>query len=147
LELHNKIINNFFSKIMKKNIFALLFVVALLAPMLSLAVSGSAYDQLPTDMDVIINNIENVLFDILIAAAVIVMLVAGFFFLTAAGDPAKFKTAQMMVLYAVIGVIVAISAKAIVYFVQDVIGGSTSPTSNSQPNPNSPVDVGNEMNN
>ncbi len=108
---------------MKKSIFALLFVVALLAPMLSLAgnVTDLTYDQLPTDVEDIINNIANALFYILISVAVIVILIAGFFFLTAAGDPGKVQTAQKMILYAVIGVIVAICSKAIVYFVEIAI--------------------------
>jgi len=114
---------------MQKYIFVLLFAVALLAPMFSFAetVGGVNIKQAPyTSVGAIINRITDVLFTILLSAAVIAILIAGFLFITAGGEPAKFQAAQKMILYAVIAIIVAVSAKAIVYFVENAISAGTS---------------------
>jgi cytochrome bd-type quinol oxidase subunit 2 len=64
-----------------------------------------------------IKRITNVLLFILGAIAVIVIVIGGFMYATSAGDAQKAKTAKDMILYAAIGIVVAMLAFAIVQFV------------------------------
>lgn len=50
-------------------------------------------------------------------AAVIVIIIGGFNFVTSGGDPQKVSTAKNTILYAVIGLIVAVLAQAVVVLV------------------------------
>ena len=71
----------------------------------------------------ILDRIINYLFVILLIAAIIFIIIAGFYFVTAVGDPEKFHKAKMMLLYALIGVLVAISAKGLVILVIRMAAG------------------------
>ncbi len=70
-------------------------------------------DKFPT----IVGQIVNALLYVLGAVAVIVIIIAGILFATASGDPALITKAKNTLLYAVIGLIVAILAYAIVNYV------------------------------
>ena len=63
--------------------------------------------------------IVNTLLYVLGAVSVIVIIVAGILYTTSGGDPALITKAKNTLLYAVIGLVVAISAYAIVNFVID----------------------------
>ncbi len=54
--------------------------------------------------------------------AVIMILVAGFYFVTAAGDPDKIERAKKIILWTLIGLLILFSAKGIVALLKDVIG-------------------------
>lgn len=69
-----------------------------------------------------IKNITNVILFLLGAVAVIVIIIGGLMYVLSAGDPGKAKTAKDTILYAVIGLIVALFAGAIVNFVVANIG-------------------------
>lgn len=64
-----------------------------------------------------ITNITNILMFILGTIAVIVIIIGGIMYVVSVGDPGKAKTAKDTILYAVIGLIVALAAGAIVNFV------------------------------
>ena len=64
-----------------------------------------------------IQTVVNVLLFILGAIAVIVIIIGGIRYTTSNGDPGQTKAAKDTILYAVIGLIVAILAYAIVSFV------------------------------
>ena len=64
-----------------------------------------------------VKDIVNTLLYVLGAVAVIVIIVAGILYATSSGDPALITKAKNTLLYAVIGLIVAIMAYAIVNFV------------------------------
>lgn len=66
-----------------------------------------------------ITSLVNVMLFILGAIAVIVIIIAGIMFTVSAGDPARAKKAKDSILYAVIGLVVALLAYAIVNFVVD----------------------------
>lgn len=68
------------------------------------------------DLNVMIENITNTMLFLLGATAVIAIIVGGFMYVTAAGDAGKVKTAKNTVLYAVIGLVVALLAWGIVKF-------------------------------
>ncbi len=74
-----------------------------------------------------IQNVTNVLLFIIGAIAVIVIIFGGIKFITSDGDASKIKSARETILYAVVGVVIAIIAYAIVNW---VIGAFvTAPTS------------------
>lgn len=68
----------------------------------------------------VLDIITNTLFYFLLFAAVIAFFYAGFLFITSQGDPEKFKTAQKAVLYGVIGLLVAFSARGIVKLIETI---------------------------
>lgn len=67
----------------------------------------------------IIGIIVNTLLYVLGAVAVLVIIIAGILYTTSGGDPALVTKAKNTLLYAVVGLVVVISAYAIVNFVLD----------------------------
>ena len=102
---------------MKKYLLSVIILSLVLTPALA-----SAQDIL-RDNDFIdaLNSIVNWLFTILLIVAVIFILIAAFNFITAAGDPEKVKTARQFVIYALIGVVVALLARGLVGFAINVV--------------------------
>ncbi|MDP2910085.1 MAG: hypothetical protein Q8N69_03395 [bacterium] len=76
----------------------------------------------PATVFIVINNIIDWLFYLILIAAIFMILVAAFTFLTAAGDAEKTAKARNYILYAIVAVIVAFLAKAIVFLVARAIG-------------------------
>lgn len=74
-------------------------------------------DQNKTSLEDQIKTITNVLLFIIGAIAVIMIIIGGIRYVTSNGDASQTKAAKDTILYAVIGVIVAILAYAIVNFV------------------------------
>jgi hypothetical protein len=68
-----------------------------------------------------IDNIVNTLLFIIGIIAVLVIIIGGIMFATSAGDPSRAKRAKDTILYAVIGLVVAILAYAIVNFVVNAL--------------------------
>lgn len=64
-----------------------------------------------------IQSILDIVFGILGAIALVVVVKAGFEYITSAGDPQKAANARNSIIFALVGVIVGISAFAIVTFV------------------------------
>lgn len=64
-----------------------------------------------------VQNILQVVFGIIGAVAVIFMVLSGLRFITAQGDPQGVARARQSIIYAALGLAVAISAEAIVTFV------------------------------
>lgn len=81
-----------------------------------------------TKAEDVVKNIISILFWIIGILAVIVIIYAGITFITAAGNPSKVAQAKTMIIYAVIGLAVAILAYAIVNF---VVGSSSGKGANS----------------
>jgi hypothetical protein len=124
---------------MKKIILSLVLISFLLFPTISLAAACSTYTTEATCVagDCIwdttatscspsvigtITRITSLLQTILYTAAALFIVIAAFNFITAAGDVEKVKTARMYVLYALVGVIVAILAGAMVNLVKTTTG-------------------------
>lgn len=84
----------------------------------------------------IAKNIISILLWVVGIAAVIVIIYAGITFITAAGNPSAITRAKTMIIYAIIGLAVAILSYAIVNFVintssgKGVNGGSSSENTN-----------------
>lgn len=81
-----------------------------------------------TKAEDVVKNIISILFWIIGILAVIVIIYAGITFITAAGNPSKVAQAKTMIIYAVIGLAVAILSYAIVNF---VVGASSGKGANS----------------
>lgn len=80
-------------------------------------VKKSGGDQNTTPLEANIKTITNVLLFLLGAIAVIMIIIGGIRYVTSNGDSSATKAAKDTILYAVIGLIVAILAYAIVNFV------------------------------
>lgn len=75
----------------------------------------------------VLDRITNYLFVILLMVAAIFIIIAGFQFVTAAGDPEKLNKAKISLLYALIGVLVAFSAKGLVKLIETIAGPPPQP--------------------
>jgi len=69
-----------------------------------------------------INYFVNWIFFLLLAVAVIVGIMGGYSIITSGGDPAKVESGRRMILYAIIGVIVALFARAIPPIARMMVG-------------------------
>ena len=78
---------------------------------------GSAGDVID-----IINNIGDWIFAILMAVAGVMLILAGFFWVTAGGDPQNVTKARQMLTNAVIGLVIALLARGLVMAVLKVLG-------------------------
>jgi len=79
------------------------------------------------DIWLLLNTIIAWLFGILLIVAVIFLIIAGFFFITAQGDPDRVKKARDFVLWAIIGILVAFAARGLVWFVNQLVSTSSIP--------------------
>jgi len=70
----------------------------------------------------LINAVLNFLIYLSFPIGAIMFTIAGFYFVTAAGDPEKIKTAKQIILWTAIGLLVVFCAKGIVALVGQVIG-------------------------
>lgn len=87
-------------------------------------ISGSAVCASKDDKDVnkLIKTVVDTLLFILGAVSVLVIIAAGIMYTTSGGDAAHVKRAKDMLMYAIIGLVVALLAYAIVNFVLTQIG-------------------------
>ena len=110
---------------MKKTIIVSLSCLILFG--LSLSVFAAQPTVIPTGptsvaaLVSIINNVANAVFYILLAVAVIMLLVAAFTWLTAAGNEEKLTTARKMLIWALVGIAVALLSKGLVTIITAVI--------------------------
>lgn len=74
----------------------------------------------PKELSQVVKEAISIISWIIGVLAVIMIIYAGFLMVTSAGDPGKVATAKNIILYAVIGLIVAISAWAIISFVTNI---------------------------
>jgi len=105
---------------MKKVTLILVLAGLLILPMICLAQVRKA----PTvDVMQILDRIVDWLFTILLIIAVIWLILAAYYFVTAQGDPDRISKARNMVLYALIGVLVAFAARGLVLLIERIVGG------------------------
>lgn len=53
---------------------------------------------------------------------IIMIIIAGILYLFSAGRPEKIKTANAAIMYAVVGIVIGLAAKAIVAIIKNIIG-------------------------
>lgn len=83
------------------------------------------------DLPTMIGNLIGVLTGTMGIIFVLLIVFAGIQYMTAAGDDVKVKKAKTMLIQAVIGMIITVSAYAIASFVLSQIGGATTPGTSS----------------
>jgi uncharacterized membrane protein YjgN (DUF898 family) len=84
---------------------------------------GSSSTCSGNELESISKKVANAIIFVIGAISVVVMIVAGFMLVTSAGDPQKSKRARDALLFAIVGIIVAIMAYAIADFVIDQLTG------------------------
>ena len=104
---------------MRKNLHRFIlgtFLVLSVTPTLALAVAVQSPTNTVTSIESLLDRVctvVNILFTVLLIAAVIMIILAAFNYLTASGDPEKVKSANHQLIYAVIAVAVGFFSKAI----------------------------------
>ncbi len=73
------------------------------------------------DIQNLINEIGRYIFAALIAVAAIFLTVAGFFFVTAGGNPETLKTARQMLINSLIGIAVALAARGLISIIASLL--------------------------
>lgn len=123
---------------MKMKFLILVTVITLLAPLLVLVGSSSAVDVFPvcgsgaaqnssTCKDIgagtanpvitVLRTVINIISFIIGISAIIVIIISGLRMIVSGGDPNNIKLAREAIIYALVGVMVALVAQAIVVFV------------------------------
>jgi len=102
---------------MKKIILTLFLVSFLFLPVFGMAQIGVGEEAPHIDPITAIEQITNILFGLLILAAVIFIIIGAFGLMTAQGDDAKLAQSRTKILYAIIAVVVALLARGIVEFI------------------------------
>lgn len=75
------------------------------------------------DIPTLLNNIATFLLGIVLALGVIVIIWAGLLYVTAGGEEEKIKKAKQAIIWAIVGVTLALLAKGLVMVIQDVLSG------------------------
>jgi phosphoglycerol transferase MdoB-like AlkP superfamily enzyme len=105
---------------MKKLLSSLVLTGLLALPVVGLA--QQAPPAAPTaDIMATLDSITDWLFAILLIVAAIFIIIAGYFFITAQGDPDKIAKARQFVLYALIGVLTGFAAKGLVVLISRIV--------------------------
>ena len=78
---------------------------------------ASGADSTPLSFPTLMGRITNILLFLMGSVSVIMIIIGGFRYVTSQGDQTQMQSAKNTILYAVIGLIVAIAAYAIVSFV------------------------------
>lgn len=111
----------------KKEAVAFLVLFAVLAFLLP-QVSGGVTFPNPLKYDTFQELVEAIIkfiFNLSLWIAPIMFIVAGFYYITASGDPEKVKTAKNILIYTAIGLIIVISARALVELFQSLFTNTT----------------------
>ena len=77
----------------------------------------SAGTSTPTDANVVIKNVTNIMFFIIGAVSVIMLIYGGIRYTTSGGNTNSVTAAKNTVIYSIVGVVISILAYAIVNFV------------------------------
>lgn len=110
---------------MKKLIATIGLISLLAAPALTLAaeqteIPGAPFESVSDLIDKV-EDIGNWIFTGLLIIAAIFLVVAGYFFVTAGGNPENVNKARQMLINALIGVAVGLAAKGLIAVIQNVI--------------------------
>ena len=68
-----------------------------------------------------VKNVLNFVFSVLLIASIAVMLVAGYYYVTSSGEKDKIDQATKMIVYAAVGLIIALLSKALQAIIPDLV--------------------------
>lgn len=114
---------NMKEKVFKKAIVGIGLSIALL-PLLALAQAGQVPGPIitsPTDISVLISRILNWVAGIIMTIAVIMLLFSAVMYLTAGGSEERVGKAKSYLLYAIVGIVVAILTFSVQPFITTVL--------------------------
>lgn len=112
---------------MKRFLPALVLASLLVIPVVGLA-NDTGLQEAPEgpqtggELVLLIEKIGNWAFTILLVVAVVFLIIAGFWFVTAQGDPEKINKARQMLINALIGIAIALLAKGLVAVIGSILG-------------------------
>jgi len=108
----------------KKYLLSLALISLLAASLLALPAKGLAQTTTLNEIEPVgaIEKIITWLITIILIVAALFIVIAAFTFVTAGGDPEKVNKARDQVLYALIGVVVALLAYGLVLLVKKTVG-------------------------
>ena len=114
---------------------SIVFISSLGATICNLLICGSSFAESPgyyaregassitvpdgPDLMTIIKNMLNTTFGVVGVIAVIMMIIGGFYYMTSQGSPERVQKGKNTILYGIVGLIIVLSAFAIVNFVLD----------------------------
>lgn len=115
---------------MKKILLTAILVGLLVVPVVNISAQflpwtgGGGAESPPASLDVmvVLDRIVDWLFTILLIVAAIFIIVAAYYFVTAAGNPETVSKARNFVMYALIGVAVAVASRGLVALVRRIVG-------------------------
>ncbi|MCX6736532.1 MAG: hypothetical protein NTW73_00355 [Candidatus Parcubacteria bacterium] len=116
-----------------KKLLPLLILSALVLPFVALGqgLPPPPFATITIDIWNTVEFVTNWLFAIALIAAVAFLIVAAINFITASGDSKKHETAKSMIIYALIGVAVAVVSKGLVAMIRAIVesagGGAPTP--------------------
>jgi hypothetical protein len=73
------------------------------------------------DIFVVLNRVVNFLFTVLLIVAAVAIVIAAYYFVAAAGDPERVAKARQFVIYALVGVAVALAARGLVLLAERLV--------------------------
>ena len=112
---------------MKKSLSTLILVSIVVMFVLPIAMPVCADEGLITEPNQVVGFIEKVgdwFFAILMAVAGVLIILAGWTFLTAGGNPDSVVKARQMLVFALVGVAVAVLAKGLPYLIKNFLEAS-----------------------
>lgn len=109
----------------KKLIFGLLLVVFIIPLTIQAQTVVLDPPTKHTELWQLIDDIIDFIFYLSMPIAAIMIIVAGYFFITAMGDPEKILRAKKMILWTLIGLLVIISAKGLIELLGKITGVKT----------------------
>lgn len=107
---------------LRKKIFILLILSCLFFPLLASA--DTIEIEPPTKYKTfgeLIEAIIDFIYKIALVLAPLFIVIAGFYFVTASGDPAKIKTGQDIIKYTLIGLLIILLATGLIAVIQSVL--------------------------
>ncbi len=107
---------------MKKILTAVILLSILAIPAVNVLAQGGQQTVPTVPVMQVLNRIVDWLFTILLVVAAIFIIIAAFYFITAAGNPETIAKARNFVLYALVGVAVAVASRGLVVLVQQIVG-------------------------
>lgn len=102
---------------MKKILSGTIALATFTLPFLALAQTPPPTTAPEIDLIKALDTIANLIFWILLVISVIVLIWGGVKFVTSGGDPDKVKEAKNLIMYAIVGVIIALLARGIIKFI------------------------------
>ncbi|MFH1656664.1 MAG: pilin [Candidatus Nealsonbacteria bacterium] len=106
---------------MIKKISFLLILFSLFVPLVSSAVSIPNPLKANTFTE-LLNSIIDFIFTISIPITALMIIIAGFYFITAQGEPEKIQTAKKIIIWTLIGFLIIVAAKGLVQLLMQVAG-------------------------